>query len=40
MDRLTALVRSSATDNRTDGTLLAAFLNDRDESELAETGRP
>ncbi len=39
MDRLTALFRCTATDNRTDGTLLAAFLDERDEAAFAELVR-
>jgi RNA polymerase sigma factor (sigma-70 family) len=39
MDQIAALFRRSAADPRTDGGLLAAFLNDRDEPAFAELVR-
>ncbi len=39
MDRIATLFRRSAADPRTDGELLAAFLNDRDEPSFSELVR-
>jgi RNA polymerase sigma factor (sigma-70 family) len=39
MDRIAALLRRAAADPRTDGGLLAAFLDDRDESAFTELVR-